>query len=36
MPEAIVALGDSMVPVGRLVFETDGRRSHSAFIYDQS
>ncbi|WP_052274769.1 type II toxin-antitoxin system HipA family toxin [Falsihalocynthiibacter arcticus] len=24
-----------MIPVGRLIFESDGRRSHSTFIYDQ-
>lgn len=36
MPEAIVALGENKTPVGRLVFETDRRRSHSTFIYDQS
>ena len=32
---ACVALGNGLVPVGRLVFETDGRRSHSTFLYDQ-
>ncbi|WP_299922246.1 type II toxin-antitoxin system HipA family toxin [uncultured Pelagimonas sp.] len=35
MVVARVTLGDSSLPVGRLVFETDGRRSHSTFIYDQ-
>lgn len=36
MPEASVVLGDAGIPVGRLIFETDGRRSHSTFIYDES
>ncbi len=35
MVVARVALGNGLVPVGRLVFETDGRRAHSTFIYDQ-
>lgn len=35
MPEAFVVLGDACIPVGRLIFETDGRRSHSTFIYDE-
>ncbi|MFG6082236.1 type II toxin-antitoxin system HipA family toxin [Paracoccus litorisediminis] len=35
MPVARVVMGNGLVPVGRLVFETDGRRSHSTFIYDQ-
>ena len=35
MPEARVALGDGKIPVGRLVFETDGRRAHSTFLYDE-
>mgnify|MGYP006272835385 CR=1 FL=1 len=34
MPEARVVLGEGRIPVGRLVFETDGRRAHSAFVYD--
>ena len=33
MPEAIVALGESKRIVGRLRFETDGRRQHSQFEY---
>lgn len=33
MPEAIVALGESKRLVGRLRFETDGRRQHSQFEY---
>jgi len=33
MPEAIVALGDSKRIVGRLRFESDGRRQHSQFEY---
>lgn len=36
MPEAIVVLGENRIPVGRLIFETDGRRSHSTFFYDPS
>jgi serine/threonine-protein kinase HipA len=35
MVVARVALGNGLVPVGRLVFETDGRRAHSTFIYNQ-
>jgi serine/threonine-protein kinase HipA len=35
MVVARVALGNGLVPVGRLVFETDGRRAHSTFIYDR-
>lgn len=35
MPEASVVLGDACIPVGRLILETDGRRSHSTFIYDE-
>lgn len=35
MVVARVALGNGLVPVGRLVFETDGRRAHSTFLYDQ-
>lgn len=33
MPEAIVALGEAKRVVGRLRFETDGRRQHSQFEY---
>ena len=33
MPEAIVALGDAKRVVGRLRFESDGRRQHSRFEY---
>ncbi len=33
MPEAIVALGEQKIEVGRLHFESDGRRQHSTFIY---
>ena len=33
MPEAIVALGERKRIVGRLRFETDGRRQHSQFGY---
>jgi serine/threonine-protein kinase HipA len=33
MPEAIVALGEGKRVVGRLRFETDGRRQHSQFEY---
>ena len=33
MPEAIVALGQAKRIVGRLRFETDGRRQHSQFEY---
>lgn len=36
MPEAQVALGAGSTPVGRLIFETDGRRSHSSFHYHGS
>lgn len=32
---ARVALGNGLMPVGRLVFKTDGRRSHPSFLYDQ-
>ena len=35
MVVARVVLGNGLVPVGRLVFETDGRRAHSTFTYDQ-
>ena len=34
MPEAVVALGQAKRVVGRLRFETDGRRQHSQFEYD--
>jgi serine/threonine-protein kinase HipA len=34
MVVARVVLGNGLVPVGCLVFETDGRRAHSTFIYD--
>ena len=33
MPEANVALGEGKHPVGKLRFETDGRRRHSRFDY---
>ena len=33
MPEAIVAIGENKRLVGRLRFETDGRRQHSQFEY---
>ncbi|WP_127596060.1 type II toxin-antitoxin system HipA family toxin [Nitratireductor alexandrii] len=33
MPEAIVALGEAKRVVGRLRFESDGRRQHSQFEY---
>ncbi|AXQ96123.1 type II toxin-antitoxin system HipA family toxin (plasmid) [Cereibacter azotoformans] len=36
MPEAQVVLGEGKIPVGRLVFEHDGRRSHSTFLYDRA
>ena len=36
MREAHVVLGDGAIPVGRLVFESDGRRAHSTFLYDPS
>ena len=35
MPEAIVALGQAKRLVGRLRFESDGRRQHSQFEYDR-
>ncbi|MEO3414986.1 HipA domain-containing protein [Roseovarius sp. CAU 1744] len=35
MAVARIALGEGLVPVGRLIFETDGRRAHSTFLYDQ-
>ncbi|MDU9004729.1 type II toxin-antitoxin system HipA family toxin [Sedimentitalea todarodis] len=34
MPEAVVALGEAKRIVGRLRFETDGRRQHSQFEYE--
>ena len=34
MPEAIVSLGEGKRIVGRLRFESDGRRQHSQFEYD--
>ena len=36
MPEAIVALGQAKRIVGRLRFESDGRRQHSQFEYDRN
>ena len=36
MPEAIVALGEGKRTVGRLRFESDGRRQHSQFEYDEA
>ena len=36
MPEAIVALGGEKWVVGRLRFETDGRRQHSEFQYSNA
>ena len=33
MPEAIVALGEGKRIVGRLRFDSDGRRQHSQFEY---
>jgi serine/threonine-protein kinase HipA len=36
MPEAHVVLGTLTIPVGKLIFESDGRRSHSTFLYDQA
>ena len=36
MPEAIVALGEGKRTVGRLRFESDGRRQHSQFEYDDA
>ncbi len=34
MPEAIVALGEGKRVIGRLRFESDGRRQYSQFEYD--
>ena len=36
MPEAVVALGQAKRVVGRLRFESDGRRQHSRFEYDRA
>ncbi len=36
MPEATVALGQAKRVVGRLHFESDGRRQHSHFEYDRA
>ena len=36
MPEAIVALGEAKRIVGRLRFESDGRRRHAQFEYDRA
>lgn len=36
MADARVVIGEGKILVGRLVFESDGRRSHSIFLYDQS
>ena len=36
MPEARVVLGAQKILVGKLIFRSDRRRSHSTFIYDQS
>ncbi len=36
MPEAIVALGEGKRIVGRLRFESDGRRQHSQFEYEDA
>jgi len=36
MPEAIVALGETKRIVGRLRFESEGRRQHSQFEYDEN
>ncbi len=36
MPEAIVALGERKRVVRRLRFESDGRRQHSQFEYDEA
>ncbi len=36
MPEAVVALGQAKRVVGRLRFESDGRRQHSHFEYDRA
>ena len=36
MPEAVVALGERKRIVGRLRFDSDGRRQHSRFEYDEA
>jgi len=36
MPEAIVAIGEAKRIVGRLRFESNGRRQHSQFEYDEN
>lgn len=36
MPEAVVALGQAKRVVGRLRFESDGRRQHSQFEYERA
>ena len=36
MPEALVALGEGKRFVGRLRFESDARRQHSQFEYDEA
>ena len=36
MPEAVVALGRAKRVVGRLRFDSDGRRQHSLFEYDRA
>lgn len=36
MPEAVVALGEGKRIVGRLRFESDGRRQYSQFEYDEA
>ena len=36
MPEAVVALGERKRIVGRLRFDSDGRRQHSQFEYDEA
>lgn len=36
MPEAVVALGQAKRIVGRLRFDSDGRRQHSRFEYDRN
>ena len=36
MSEANVVLGEQQIPVGKLTFESDGRRQHSSFQYAQS
>ena len=36
MPEAVITLGQAKRVVGRLRFESDGRRQHSQFEYDRA